>query len=151
MAASAACGHPYVSPILPGPYRETFSAPVDTVWRGMIRVFARENIPLKAIARDSGILASDDLPTTIGLYADCGNFGGSHVEGRALVSFTIFVHAVDASNTQVQINTKMRTELYGWSALFSGGVKPRQPSLVCSSTGRWEANLMDAIRLSLTP
>ncbi len=97
----AACGHPYVSPILPGPYRETFDAPTNTVWQAMIRVFARENFPLKAIARDSGVLASDDLPTTIGLYADCGSFGGSRVEGQALVNFTIFVQAVDSSHTQV--------------------------------------------------
>lgn len=144
------CGRPYVSPILPGPHRETFDAPMNTVWQAMIRVFAKENIPLKAIARDSGVLASDDLPTTIGLYADCGNFGGSRVEGQALVNFTIFVQSVDGSHTQVQINTKMRTELYGWSALFGGGVRPRTP-LSCSSTGRWEANLMDAIRAALGP
>lgn len=146
----AACGHPYVSPILPGPYRQTFDAPTDTVWQAMIRVFARENIPVKAIARDSGVLASEDLPTTIGLFADCGSFGGSRVEGQALVNFTIFVQAVGSSHSQVQINTKMRTELYGWSALFGGGVKPRTP-LSCSSTGRWEANLMDAIRAALGP
>jgi len=146
----AACAHPYVSPILPGPYRETFDAPTNTVWQAMIRVFARENFPLKAIARDSGVLASDDLPKTIGLYADCGSFGGSRVEGQALVNFTIFVQAVDSSHTQVQINTKMRTELYGWSAVFGGGVKPRTP-LSCSTTGRWEANLMDAIRAALGP
>lgn len=150
LAALPACGRPYVSPILAGPHRETFDAPMSTVWQAMIRVFAKENIPVKTISRDSGVVASDDLPTTIGLYADCGNFGGSRVEGQALVNFTIFVQPLDSTHTQVQINTKMRTELYGWSALFGGGVKPRVP-LVCSSTGRWEANLMDAIRAAVGP
>lgn len=150
LLAVAGCGHPYVSPILPGPYRETFDTPANTVWQAMIRVFAKENIPLKAIAKDSGVVASDDLPTTIGLFADCGSFGGSRVAGQALVNFTIFVLAVDGSHTQVQINTKMRTELYGWSAIFGGGIKPRSP-LTCSSTGRWEADLMDAIRVALSP
>ncbi len=144
----AGCGRPFVSPILPGPHRETFEASYDTVWQTMIRVFARENIPVKAIARDSGVLASDDLPTTIGLYADCGRIGESPVEGQALVNFTIFVQAMDGNRTQVQINTKMRTELYGWWAIFGGGVQPRQP-LTCSSTGRWEADLLDWIRQAL--
>jgi len=38
----------------------------------------------------------------------------------------------------------MRAELYGWNGM-RGAIKPRSP-LSCSSTGRWEANLFDAVR-----
>jgi hypothetical protein len=143
----AACGKPYVSPLLPGPYTEQLEAPYDQVWRALVRVLAQENVQVQAIARDSGVIASEAVPTTIGLYADCGRFGGQPVEGEAQVAFTIFVQAQSPTKTLVQVNTRMRTELY---ARGPGTVKPR-PSLGCASTGRWEANLFQSLRALVRP
>ena len=113
----------------------------------LVRVLARENVQVQAIARDSGVIASEAVPTTIGLYADCGRFGAERVEGDAQVAFTIFVEAVSPTQTAVQVNTRMRTDAYG-----RGGskIKPRPP-LACASTGRWEANLLDNLRALLRP
>lgn len=141
------CAAPHVAPVLPGPYLERFQAPYDAVWRVLVRVLAQENVQMRAIARDSGIIASEAVPTTIGLYADCGRFGDTVVEGEAQVAYTIFVQAVSAAETSVQVNTRMRTESY---ARGIGRAKPRPP-IPCASTGRWEANLMDTVRALLRP
>ena len=143
----SACAKPYVAPLLPGPYREEIDAPYDVVWRALVRVLAQENVQIRAIARDSGVIASEAVPTTIGLYADCGRFGDERVEGDAQVAFSIFVEAVSSGQTAVQVNTRMRTENY---ARGSGKTKPRPP-LTCASTGRWEANLLDTVRTLLRP
>jgi hypothetical protein len=102
---------------------------------------------VRAIARDSGVIASEAVPTTIGLYADCGRFGTEAVEGDAQVAYTIFVQPVSTGQTAVQVNTRMRTESY---AKGSGKPKQRDP-LACASTGRWEANLLDTVRALLRP
>jgi len=91
------------------------------------------------------VIASQAVPTTIGLYADCGRFGHALVEGEAEVAFTIFLRPVSASKTLVQVNTRMRTARY---ARGSRTPKPRPP-LSCASTGRWEANLLDTARFLL--
>ncbi|HZS33002.1 MAG TPA: hypothetical protein VFC42_06440, partial [Methylomirabilota bacterium] len=147
LAGLAGCARPYVAPLPPGPYTEQIDAPYDAVWRALVRALARENVQVRAIARDSGVIASEAVPTTIGLYADCGRLGDERVEGDAQVAFTIFVEPVSATQTAVQVNTRMRTDSY---ARGNRPPKPRPP-LVCASTGRWEANLLDAVRALLRP
>jgi hypothetical protein len=147
LLALGACGKPYVAPLLPGAYREQIDAPYDAVWRALVRALAQENVQVRAIARDSGVIASEAVPTTIGLYADCGRFGTEAVEGDAQVAYTIFVQPVSTGQTAVQVNTRMRTESY---AKGSGKPKQRDP-LACASTGRWEANLLDTVRALLRP
>ena len=138
----AGCSRPYVAPILPWPYREELDSPYDEVWRALVRLLAQENVQVRSIARDSGVIASEAVPTTIGLYADCGRFGGTRVEGDAQVAYTVFVEALSATRTAVQVNTRMRTEMYA----RRGGTPRARPALTCASTGRWEANLVDALR-----
>ena len=147
LLTAAGCSKPYVAPLLPGPYTEQIDAPYDQVWRALVRVLARENVQVRAIARDSGVIASEAVPTTIGIYADCGRYGDQRIEGDAQVAFSIFVEAVSPTQTAVQVNTRMRTDSYG---LGVSSIKPRPP-LGCESTGRWEANLVDNIRALLRP
>jgi hypothetical protein len=144
---TAACSAPYVAPLLPGSYTEELPASYEVVWGALVQVLARENVQVRAIARDSGIIASEAVPTTIGLYADCGRFGDDLVEGDAQVAFTIFVQATQPGQTLVRINTRMRTDRYSRGP---GQVKMR-PAIACASTGRWEANLIDSVRGLLKP
>lgn len=145
LLAAAGCSRPYVAPLLPGVYTERIDAPYDAVWLALVRALARENVQVRAIARDSGVIASEAVPTTIGLYADCGRFGDERVEGDAQVAFTIFVEAISPTQTAVQVNTRMRTDAYA-----KGSGKPKaRPPLTCASTGRWEANFLDTVRALL--
>jgi len=138
----SACGGPHVGPLAPPPYRAEISAHYDRTWAALVRALARENLPLRAVARDSGVISSDDTVTPIGLWADCGTIGDDRLEGEALVSFTLFVEP-SGSNTRVQINSKMRTQAYRKGS--SGGLKS-QPVYPCASTGRFEANLIETVR-----
>ena len=147
LVAAVGCSRAYVAPVLPAAYTEQIDAPYDAVWRALVRALARENVQIRTIARDSGVIASEAVPTTIGLYADCGRFGEERVEGDAQVAFTIFVEAVSSTQTAVQVNTRMRTDTY---TRGSGPPRPRS-GLACASTGRWEANLLDTVRTLLRP
>jgi hypothetical protein len=109
------------------------AAPYGATWTAIVKALARQNIPLRAIARDSGVIASDEFITPIGVYADCGSLGGDRIEGEALVSYTLFA-APNGEGTRIQINAKMRT--FGH----------RKGSYQCVSTLRFEANLVDSIQ-----
>jgi hypothetical protein len=141
--ALSACARPHVSPLAPPPYRAEIPAGYERTWAAIVRALARENLPLRAIARDSGVIASDDLVTPIGLWADCGTIGEDRLEGEAVVSFTLFAEANGVDSTRVQLNSKMRTQAFRKGT--SGKLKP-MPVYPCASTGRFEANLVETVR-----
>ena len=130
----------YISPLQPPPYRDQIAAPYDVTWGALIRALAFDNVPLRAIAKDSGVIASDDIVSPIGVYADCGSMGDKPLEGETMVSFTVFVRP-NGQTTDLQINSKMRTFRLG----KPGKLRPN-PNYECVSTTRWEPNLVDAVR-----
>ena len=138
----AGCAGPYISPLAPPPHREEIEAKYDVAWVALVRALAKENVPLRAIARDSGVIASDDFVAPIGVYADCGRIGDDLIEGEALVAFTLFAEP-NGARTRVQVNAKMRTHMQRKGS--SGRLRP-VPVYQCASTGRFEANLLDAVR-----
>jgi hypothetical protein len=140
--AVAACARLYVSPLPPPPYRLEIAAPYDATWVALVRALAQQNVPLRAIARDSGVIASDEFVTPINLYADCGQVGGDQLEGEAVVSFTLFAEP-NGRSTRLQVNSKMRTQAHRRGT--SGKLRP-SPVYQCASTGRFEANLLDSVR-----
>jgi hypothetical protein len=130
----------YISPLQPPPYRDQIAAPYDATWSALILALAFDNVPLRAIARDSGVIASDDIVSPIGVYADCGSMGDKPLEGETIVSFTVFVRP-NGQTTDLQINSKMRTFRLG----KPGKLRPN-PNYECVSTTRWEPNLVDSVR-----
>lgn len=138
------CGGLYISPLSPPPYRAEVRLPYDAAWTALVQALAKGNIPLRAIARDSGVIASDEFVTPIGALADCGRLGDDRIEGEAVVSFTIFADD-NGPETRLLINSKMRTQ--AWRRGSSGGLKP-MPVYPCVSTGRFEANLFDSLEES---
>src|SRR5262249_51282506 len=93
MLALAGCSRPFISPLPAPPYRGQTSASYDETWKGLIRALALDNVPLRTVAKDSGVIASDDFVSPIGVYADCGRVGDVVLEGEALVAFTVFVQS----------------------------------------------------------
>ena len=75
--------------------------------------------------------------------ADCGRLGDDRLEGEALVAFTLFAEP-NGRTTRIQINSTMRTQAHRRGS--SGKLRP-SPVYPCASTGRFEANLLDEIRL----
>jgi hypothetical protein len=137
----AGCARPHISPLAPPPYRAEIKAGYDRTWTAIVKTLARQNVPLRAVARDSGVIASDDLVTPIGLYADCGRSGDELLEGEAIVAFTVFAEASGAA-TRLQVNSNMRTQAHRKGS--SGKLKPT-PIYPCATTGRFEANLVEAV------
>ncbi len=137
-----ACSGLHVSPLAPPPYQVEVAARYDATWSAVVRALARENVPIRAIARDSGVIASDDFIAPIGVYADCGRVGDERVEGEALVAFTLFAEP-NGTWTRVLVNSKMRTHR---QRKGSSGKLKDTPVYQCASTGRFEANLLDAVR-----
>lgn len=143
LATLGGCSRPFVQPLAVPPYRDQAPAPYDITWKALIRALAMENVPLRTVAKDSGVIASDDFVSPIGVYADCGRLGDAVLEGEALVAFTVFAQANRSGGTEIQINAKMRTQTYRKGLTGSLNSEPVYP---CASTGRWEANLGDTVR-----
>src|ERR1700731_4024850 len=137
------CSRVVVSPIAPPPYRDETAASYDATWRALVRALAVENVPLGVVAKDSGVISSDDFISPIGVYADCGRIGEALLEGEARVAFTLFVQPGRDGATLVQVNSRMRTHAYRRGS--SGSLKTDRV-FDCVSTGRWEANLLDSVR-----
>src|SRR5262245_34537850 len=144
LLALAGCSRPFVSALAVPPYRDQAPASYDATWHALIRALAMDNIPLRTVAKDSGVIATEDFVSPIGVYADCGRLGDDPLEGEALVAFTIFVRPVANGPTDFQINAKMRTQSYRRRGAWGGHT--REPVYQCVSTGRWEANLGDSVR-----
>lgn len=146
--ALGACSRLHVTPLPPPPYRAEVSASYEKTWPAIVRALGRQNVPIRAIAKDSGVIASDEFVTPINVYADCGQIGGEQVEGEALVSFTLFAEPNGPSSTRLQVNSKMRTQAHRRGT--SGSLKAT-PVYNCASTGRFEANLLDSVREFVRP
>jgi hypothetical protein len=142
----AACGRVYISPLSPPPFRTEVPAGYDVTWAAIVRALGNQNVPLRAIARDSGVIASDEFVSPINVYADCGEVGGDQLEGEAIVSFTVFAEPEGTSGTRIQVNSKMRTQAHRRG---KSGKLRATPVYQCASTGRFEANLLDAVRDSV--
>lgn len=137
------CSRPFISPIAPPPYRDEAPAEYDATWRALLRALAGENVPLWVVAKDSGVISTSDFTSPIGVYADCGRLGDVALEGEATVVFTLFVQPGRNGATLVQVNAKMSTHAYR----RGGSGRLRNDRVFrCVSTGRWEANLLDAVR-----
>ena len=143
MVALAGCSRPVVSSIAPPPYRDEATAGYDTTWRALVRALAGENVPLRVVAKDSGVISTDDFISPIGVYADCGRIGEVQLEGEAMGSFTLFVQPGQNGVTLIQVNSKMNTHAYRRGG--SGKLKTDRV-FQCVSTGRWEATLLDSVR-----
>jgi hypothetical protein len=140
--ALGGCSYPFVLPLLPPPHRDQVAASYEQTWRALIRALAAENVPLRTVAKDSGVISSDDIISPIGVYADCGRLGAVALEGEALVTFTVFVQP-NGSSTELQVNSTMRTHAYRRGD--SGSLRSDRV-FQCATTGRWEANLADTVR-----
>jgi hypothetical protein len=143
MVALTGCSRPVVSPIAPPPYRDEAAAGYDTTWRALVRALAGENVPLRVVAKDSGVISTDDFISPIGVYADCGRIGEVQLEGETMGSFTLFVQPGRDGATSIQVNSKLNTHAYRRGG--SGKLKTDRV-FQCVSTGRWEANLLDSVR-----
>lgn len=114
---------------------ETYTKPKDAVWTNLVDFFSRNNISIKTIEKDSGIIYAETTsfdPT----FADCGSAPLYHPV-RNVAEFNVFVRQINQQRTQVTVNTTYR-EMRQF-----GGYPP--VVVDCSSTGVLERMILRSL------
>lgn len=111
----------------------------DVVWERVVEFFAANNLAIKTIEKDSGIVAAERLfpgaPTTKGMILDWASCGHAPLETpiRQSVDLNVFVRP-QAGGTNVTVNTQFQ-EVRNF--LDETG------TYECNSTGRLENMILD--------
>lgn len=116
----------------------TYSASYEQVWSRLIVFLAQRNIPLKAIAKDSGVIYAEALRFDEG-QADCGGAGMLKPIAR-LARFNVLVQPADGQQlVSVNINfTETRYSSFDYST----------HQVECRSKGVIEKDILNAIGIA---
>lgn len=136
MFLCTACGA--VDPKPAAPHEAmSVSASAGRAWDAAVDEFARQNIPIKTIDRQSGVMSTDrlgvnqtDLPNV-----DCGGDGAGTKFVPTSAMYTVIVRG-DSSHSTVRASG--RWESAAASAFTS--------NVVCSSRGAWETAMETKIK-----
>lgn len=106
----------------------------DEVWTKVIEYFANTNIPIKNVAKDSGIVTAEKMRYDIS-YADCGRSMNTIVNKTGV--FNVFVKSIP-SGTSVSINTD-------YSLIQQSSWDGSMMQISCNSTGKIEQEILNYI------
>lgn len=129
---------------------ETYSADFDQVWERAVDWFATNNIPIKNIEKDSGIIGSEYSLGSNYSQVDCGAFdpGDMHVLYDQVVVANINVLVRKGSN-----GTSVQPNVFGQGTFMLRDVWNGVPSTMkaerCVSTGELENDLHRYLRANL--
>lgn len=112
-----------------------YDASYDQVWSSLVALLAKGNVPLKQIAKDSGVIYVDALKFDQ-RQADCGSPGMLKPIAR-FGTVNILVQPVGHQQL-VTVNTSFTETRYNGFDYSSSQVK-------CNSKGQFEVALLDAI------
>ncbi|OBY58221.1 hypothetical protein [Pseudomonas sp. AU12215] len=112
-----------------------YEASYDQVWSNLVAILAKANVPLKQIAKDSGVIYVDALKFD-DRQADCGSPGMLKPIAR-FGTVNILVQPV-GNRQQVTVNTSFTETRYN-------GFDYSTSQVQCNSKGQFEAALLDAI------
>lgn len=115
----------------------TISRSKDAVWESLIGYFTANNIQVKTIEKDSGVIYAERMAfdTGIGDLADCGK-SAFEVDVGSTVGLNVFARSISASVTEVTVNAQFQV-----ARMFDGQTR----SYPCLSKGRLEAEILAAI------
>lgn len=116
----------------------------DDTWSSISRFFTSNNIQIKTIEKDSGLIyaeRSTQRPSTPGKIGDIGDCGspGMDISQVNTVQLNVFAQEAGPQQTEVTVNTTMtETRCFGQTC----------HTVTCNSTGRLERNLIEYVRSS---
>lgn len=118
----------------------TYSMSRDQAWERAVDWFASQNIPIKAIEKDSGIISGEAayLRTVQGEYAVCDT-PMLYTTNGATARLNILIRGTGTEAT-AQVNNTIVGE-----AIYSLSNPPVRQSVTCQSTGRLENSILNAI------
>jgi len=120
----------------------TITASYDAVWDAVIAYFASNNISVKTIAKDSGVIyAEKALFTNDGAYADCGKPDMISKVLSDSEAFNVYVKRGDGKQV-VSVNAT-------FTEVRRTGITTDAPivHMECTSTGRFEREFLQSIRI----
>lgn len=132
-AVFSGCATPPVSRAIDN--SRTFSKAFDPVWEDIVAFFAKNNIQVKNIAKDSGVIYAEASSFDANA-ADCGNPGMWRPIGRR-ANFNVFVSR-SGSGPMVSVNTEYIETRRG----FGDAIANER----CISTSALEQAILNAIR-----
>src|SRR5262245_6850631 len=112
---------------------KSYSRPYDQLWEDLVGFFAKNNIQIKNIAKDSGVIYAESA-TFSDNSADCGEPGLWRPVSR-LANMNVFVARASADPT-VQVNTK-----FFETRRFESSVT----TVECNSKGVVERTIIESI------
>lgn len=120
----------------------------DTVWSAVSEFFTSNNIQIKTIEKDSGVVYAERInqaprtPGMIGDVANCGNPGLETAYNQA-VQLNVFAKSQGGA-TRMTVNATMSEMRCSRGVL--GGLDCH--TVACNSTGRLETSLIEFVRKS---
>jgi hypothetical protein len=121
----------------PGPERtRTVALGFDETWRRVLDSVADEGIPLKEVARESGVLYAEGLIPRNPALADCGRGRSWSALPQTALAVNVFVRP-DGSGTRVTVNAR-------YTQMYASGLDQR--FVLCRSTGALEERIFAALR-----
>lgn len=151
-AALSGCAMPSIQPPADNgaDYRQSYQADFDSVWEATVDWFATNNIPIKNIEKDSGIIGSEYSLGADYSQVDCGTVdpGGMYVlENENIVANLNVLVRENYGTVTVQPN------VFGQGSYFLRDVWNNVPSTLkadrCVSTGELEQSLHNYLNARL--
>jgi uncharacterized lipoprotein YajG len=113
----------------------TVQKPFDEVWEELVGFFASRNIPLKNIAKDSGVIYAETLSIDSS-FANCGKYPLMSPR-QSVMSVNVFVQRKNDAQV-VSVNTSARQTLVGpYNSV---------QTVECFSTGALEQSVLNSVR-----
>lgn len=116
----------------------TYDKSKDAVWEKVVQYFTTQNIPLKTIEKDSGVVYAERIYSTgdaLNGLVDCGDPGIAIVV-RTTVAVNVFVRPLSKNKTEATVNTT-----YSQTRSFDNQLA----EFPCNSTGGLEAQILAAL------
>lgn len=114
--------------------RSTINNTYDKTWSKVIEYFASNNIPIKNVAKDSGIISAEKIQFPDS-YADCGTGLGRIISKTG--TFNVFVSQEEGIQ-KVMVNSDFNLS---YQSEWDGSIN----QVKCNSTGKIEAEILSYI------
>lgn len=116
----------------------------EEMWDRAIEYFANRGIPLKNVAKDSGLIATDYGMAAGEGILDCGEPGTTQFFGDIDVNINVILRDQGSDSTYVRVNVFGTAELLSHDGINPNRVLARE-TVRCESTGLFESEVLAAL------
>jgi hypothetical protein len=113
-----------------------FTAPFDEVWTRLMAWFTSNQIQIKTIEKQSGVVYAEKAQVPADWPADCGQPGFEDVVSRPM-SMNVYVREEHPGKVTVTVNVQVSER-----RSFSG----KEWTVQCNSTGKLESSVFSALQ-----